>query len=152
MSVVRRRQYLAILMLTPLIVGGSPADETYSYMASLQPPGYRHYCGATLVSPIWMVTAAHCVEGKNPATMRIRIGSSDRTAGGELAQPLFFVSHPYYTGGDYDIALIRLAVASMMRPAPIAAHTLLPSTQVRLLGWGQTCPRLGCARGGPVEL
>lgn len=135
-----------------LVVGGVPADHGYSFVGSVQPASYAHYCGATLISPQWMVTAAHCVEGKNPVTTRIRIGSTDRTSGGELVRARRFIIHPAYAGVDFDIALVELEVPTGLPPAPIAQASPYPGTQVRLLGWGQTCPRWGCAMGLPIQL
>lgn len=44
------------------IIGGTPATiEKYPYQASLL---YfrRHICGAAIISPTWIVTAAHCTD------------------------------------------------------------------------------------------
>ncbi|XP_029434444.1 transmembrane protease serine 2 [Rhinatrema bivittatum] len=45
------------------IVGGSPASlGQYPWQVSLQFRG-KHYCGGSIITPYWIVTAAHCVEG-----------------------------------------------------------------------------------------
>jgi len=45
---------------TPMIVGGSNATETYSFMAALSSTdGWG--CGASLIRPTWIITAKHCV-------------------------------------------------------------------------------------------
>ena len=43
------------------IVGGSDATAgQFPYILSMQTTG--HFCGATLISQTWAVTAAHCLE------------------------------------------------------------------------------------------
>ncbi|MBB3663794.1 secreted trypsin-like serine protease [Prauserella sediminis] len=154
----------------PDLVGGAPADRTYPFMASLQEQG-EHGCGAALVRPTWLVTAAHCVQGptgqggadQDSGPLTARIGSNDRTAGGELAEAAEVVVHPSfeYPGSTGDIALIRLSEPVSAQPIDIAtpdgdtppgeATSTDPGTPTRLLGWGQTCPENGCG-DAPVKL
>lgn len=48
------------------IVGGLDADiKDYPYQLSLNNKGHNSYCGGSIISPEYAVTAAHCVVG-NP--------------------------------------------------------------------------------------
>ncbi|GAA1196999.1 serine protease [Prauserella alba] len=157
----------------PDLVGGTPADQTYPFMASLQEKG-EHVCGAALVRPTWLVTAAHCVHepggqdgaSQDPGPLTARIGSNDRTSGGEVAEAAEVVVHPSfeYPGSTGDIALIRLGEPASARPIDLATADdqpdnppsgdgapTDPGTATRLLGWGQTCPENGCGEA-PVTL
>ncbi|GAA1234749.1 serine protease [Prauserella halophila] len=128
----------------PDLVGGTPGDETYPFMTSLSADG-EHYCGASLVRPGWLVTAAHCVDGTDAEQLTARIGSTDRAEGGEVAQPTKLVSHPSYTrpGSTGDLALVELDSPVEAEPVDLA-DSAEPGTATRLLGWGQTCPESGC--------
>ncbi|NYH80186.1 secreted trypsin-like serine protease [Actinopolyspora biskrensis] len=126
-----------------MIVGGHDATEQYSFMASLQSGG-RHLCGATLIEPDALVTAAHCVSGGGSYT--VRVGSTDHSGGGEQASVTEVSTHP-----SSDLAVLRLGGSVRAEPIDIAAEAGSPGTATRLLGWGQTCPeRGGC--GAPRTL
>ena len=44
------------------VVGGVNARKgEFPWMAYLSYPGYGQFCGATLITEEWVVTAAHCV-------------------------------------------------------------------------------------------
>lgn len=128
------------------IVGGRPASEPYPYTSSLQVGG-RHGCGASLISDQWLVTAAHCVQGQS--RLNVRIGSPNRSSGGTLATSARLIPHPSYRGlpGSYDVALVQLSQPVAGTPVAIADASPAQGSDVRLLGWGQTCPQRGCDQG-----
>ncbi|MFT9669707.1 S1 family peptidase [Streptomyces rhizosphaericola] len=137
------------------IVGGGQATTTYSFMGSIQVNG-GHYCGASLISPGWMVTALHCTYGNGalpPSALRVRIGSNDHLSGGTLASVSQIVrpSNSQSMPGQ-DIALLRLSSQVANTPVLITATTPPDNTATRLLGWGQTCPQRGCSTGAPRYL
>lgn len=133
-------------VVRPNIVGGSPAPA-YSFMASMQTLSGGHRCGASVVHANWAVTARHCVSGVSPSSLRLRVGSNNRTSGGVLVSVTGLTSHP-----SADLAMMRIGtVPSSYPPVRIAASSGPVGTATRIMGWGQTCPNPG-ACGAPVRL
>ena len=116
-------------------------------MGSLQDLGGDHFCGASVVHPNWAVTARHCVVGSPPASMRLRVGSNNRTSGGVLVNVTSVTTHP-----TNDLAMIGLStVPAAYLPVAIAATSGPVGTFTRIMGWGQTCPSPGGC-GAPIQL
>ncbi len=111
---------------------------------SYGPEDQWHLCGASMITSRWAVTAAHCVEGVEVDDPVARVGSNDRTAGGDVRRLSRIVSHPGYTtlpSGEVvaDIALVELDAPVHVRPVALARTAPRTGTPSRLLGWGYTC-------------
>ncbi|XP_017482029.1 PREDICTED: trypsin-1 [Rhagoletis zephyria] len=93
------------------IIGGQYAlSGQFPHQVSLQLRG-RHHCGGSLISPSWIITAAHCTYGQNPSQIRAVVGTTDLLAGdGKSFNIANIIIHPQYNPKtqDYDLSLIQL--------------------------------------------
>jgi secreted trypsin-like serine protease len=122
-----------------LIVGGRNATQTYSFMVSLQQAGGRHFCGGSLISQRWVITAKHCVA--NTSQFSMRIGTTNRTSGGTVVNAARVIRHP-----SADLALVQTDRAvTAHAPVRIAASTAVGQA-TRIIGWGQSCATPGCGQ------
>ncbi|XP_023931336.1 coagulation factor IX [Lingula anatina] len=111
----------------PIIWGREARPNTWPWQASLQlKEGYsgygeeirwKHQCGGTLITPKWILTAAHCVYQPgfdNPVNWRVVLGEhriSQDSGKEEIRRVIRIIKHPqfyYYGGARNDIALLEL--------------------------------------------
>ncbi|UAB73585.1 serine protease [Vibrio sp. SCSIO 43132] len=132
----------------PRIIGGSEiAHSTVPYQVALQAPSGSQFCGGTIIARDWVLTAAHCVQGKSASDVQIRIGVSDlRTSQGEKHNVSRVITHERFNSSNLtnDIALLKLAtpvdakyqIAKLPTPA-IKAQLASPGKTLKASGWGR---------------
>ncbi|KAM4628334.1 ST14 transmembrane serine protease matriptase a [Polymixia lowei] len=144
------------LFKTTRIVGGQDAEKgEFPWQVSLHIKNFGHVCGASIISPRWLVTAAHCVQddGKTrfsqPGTWEVFLGlhiqrQNDKNVMKRNLKRI--ISHPNYSDAtfDNDIALMELdtpvSYSDYIRPIclPAAQHLFSTGSSVWITGWGAT--------------
>jgi hypothetical protein len=127
-----------------------PAEAPWSVALT----GRSLACGGALIAPDRVLTAAHCVQGANPAKLRVRLGGGRWPASRKLAwRGAFFPKtykiepspvapdEPMRAATRDDIAIIVLdEPVTDVAPLPLATDAAQPGEAARTVGRGRTGP------------
>jgi len=138
-------------METQEIVGGTATQITsVPWQVSLQSAAGAHFCGGSIISPTWIVTAAHCVAEGAPGRIVAGISRTSQSASGQVRNVKRVISYPGYTDptAGKDAALIELTTpltidgtsVKAIRPITSASSAALtaPGVMATVSGWGTT--------------
>ncbi|XP_063547562.1 chymotrypsin-1-like [Cydia strobilella] len=127
------------------IVGGTKAaNGSYPYQASLRVYGVWHFCGASILTPRVILTAAHCVERMRPQYLKVVVGTNQLLSGGTPYGVRKIVYHENYDNYEIvnDIAIVftqeEMEFSSTVDAIELNDEPVEKGEDLILTGWGTT--------------
>ena len=133
------------------IVGGNETNPfSIPWQVGLVTTGFRRpWCGGTLISPIHVLTAAHCTAGETANSIQVIVGEHDLESDedGVAHNVSCIADHPNYDSQtvDYDFSVLTLSSpVDLLSPTSNARAACLPSNvsdtyagvELTVSGWG----------------
>ncbi|CAB4025346.1 Chymotrypsin-like protease CTRL-1, partial [Paramuricea clavata] len=126
------------------VVSGQPArPNSWPWQVSLRSVGSsHHFCGGSLISDQWVVTAAHCLERSSASSLNVRL------------EAVNYERCWRYVNLNYDIALIKLSrrvtFTPQIQPVCLPQQGVIVNEvsgkECYITGWGRTRPGQSLAR------
>ncbi|XP_053797923.1 atrial natriuretic peptide-converting enzyme isoform X1 [Vidua chalybeata] len=138
----------AARMSKRILGGRTSRPGRWPWQCSLQSEPSGHICGCVLIARRWVLTVAHCFEGReNAAVWKVVFGISNLDHPSSFMQTRLvrtIILHPRYNRAvvDYDISIVELDEdineTSYVRPVclPSKSQLVQPDTYCYITGWG----------------
>uniref|UniRef100_A0A3Q3WT92 pancreatic elastase II n=1 Tax=Mola mola TaxID=94237 RepID=A0A3Q3WT92_MOLML len=114
-------------VLGRVVAGEDARPHSWPWQVSLQAPSsgrWRHVCGGTLLSPDWVLTAAHCINDRSSYSVELGKHSLEASEAGAVARGAAAV----VTHEDYNVLLSRNDIALVKLSSPVtASDTITPA-------------------------
>ncbi len=129
----------------PKIVGGTEAvPGSWPWVGALVTKDgdlFRsQFCGASLISPNWAVTAGHCVDGESPDSIEVVFDVHNlKTDEGKRHSVKRIIIHPSFSTltFDSDVALLELDEPSDNETLPLVDQGMdMDGLLATVIGWG----------------
>ncbi|ELW71622.1 Atrial natriuretic peptide-converting enzyme [Tupaia chinensis] len=144
----------AARMSKRILGGRTSRPGRWPWQCSLQSEPSGHICGCVLIAKKWVLTVAHCFEGReNAAVWKVVLGISNLDHPSAFTQTRSVrtvILHPRYSRAvvDYDISVVELSEdvneTSCVRPVclPGPGQSVDPDTYCYITGWGDMGSRV----------
>lgn len=130
------------------ILGGEDAEKgKYSYQVSLQKAG-NHFCGGSIISDCWVLTAAHCLDNKrvnkDVSLIKIVAGITCLSDKGDEYFVKSGIIHEKWNKMRIlnDIAVLetkeKILFSATVKAILLATYNPPEGTVTTLTGWGYT--------------
>ncbi|XP_066576828.1 atrial natriuretic peptide-converting enzyme isoform X2 [Amia ocellicauda] len=144
----------AARMSKRILGGRTSRPGRWPWQCSLQSDPSGHICGCVLIGRKWVLTVAHCFEGREDADVwKVVFGINNLDHSSPFMQTrrvTRIIVHPRYNRAvvDYDISIVELDsevnVTSYVRPVclPHRVQPPQPDTYCYITGWGHMGNRM----------
>lgn len=141
------------------VVGGRASEpKAWPFLVAIYKDGHFH-CGGIILNELWILTAAHCVDGYMNHYYEIQAGMLRRSSFSPMSQfrkARYAIEYPRYSGKDMtnDIGMIMLddplRFNRWVRPVCLPDQDILgamwrrqpePGSSCVAIGWGATSER-----------
>ncbi|KAL4704693.1 hypothetical protein ACJJTC_011477 [Scirpophaga incertulas] len=136
-----------------IVSGRNTSIAAVPWQVSLREKSFP-ICGGSVITELWLLTAAHCLLRARSSELSVRLGSSWKTHGGEMYDVRESFVHPRYVSKSKvnDVGLVRLyaPLRFSARVLPIKLvgreQRLAADVPAIVSGWGN----LKGDSGGPI--
>ena len=121
--------------LNKIVGGESAVDSSWGWAVSLQRALGNTFCGGTIISPLHILTAAHCIVNASAFLQRVKVVvgvdamRQSATAKAQVRSVVRIFSHPTYNEKtqENDIAILRLNESLIISNDRGTAQLCLPN-------------------------